>query len=345
MKRFLRYSIIGVVSLMCVGLLWGQEPVQGSKVEEPSYFWFYVNMLESVVIVVLAWLIIRDGKVFVEKNLSEKGKLGVVFLLGMGLFGTLEAKSEEQVWYDNLNYVLMTIAFVQFIIIVFLGFLYATVRSGVAGYVPKREGKLSWWEKVNALVPQEEEHKLLMEDEYDGIKELNNFMPPWLQVMFWGTIIWAPIYLWYYHFGGGMLMEEEYYAEVRDAQKEQERRAAQNPQEAFDITKIQVSTDAKDIEEGGKLFVSKTCSACHGEHGQGAAVGPNLTDDYWLNGGSVQEIFQTIQNGRPDKGMPAWKESISPKQIVQIISFIKSNHGKSFPNAKEPQGKLYEEKK
>jgi cytochrome c oxidase cbb3-type subunit 3 len=82
------------------------------------------------------------------------------------------------------------------------------------------------------------------------------------------------------------------------------------------------------------------CAPCHGNAGEGS-VGPNLTDDYWLHGGSVQSIFKTIKYGVPEKGMKSWKEDLSPAQMAQVTSYIKSLRGTNPPNPKEHQGVLY----
>ncbi|HSC37770.1 MAG TPA: c-type cytochrome, partial [Chitinophagaceae bacterium] len=94
--------------------------------------------------------------------------------------------------------------------------------------------------------------------------------------------------------------------------------------------------------EGGKTVFLQNCSPCHGKSGEGV-VGPNLTDDYWLHGGGVKDIFKTIKYGWPEKGMKSWKDDLSPTQIAQLSSFIKSLRGTHPPNGKEQQGELYQE--
>jgi len=67
-------------------------------------------------------------------------------------------------------------------------------------------------------------------------------------------------------------------------------------------------------------------------------VGPNLTDDYWLHGGKINEVFKTIKYGVLANGMPTWEKQLSPKQIADVANYIKSLHGTNPANAKEPQG-------
>ena len=103
-----------------------------------------------------------------------------------------------------------------------------------------------------------------------------------------------------------------------------------------------VQFDAAGVAVGKELYL-KSCVACHGQLCEGG-VGPNLTDDYWIHGGSINDIFTPIKYGYPDKGMQSWQQQFSPKQMAQISSFIKTLRGTNPPNAKAPQGDLYEEK-
>ena len=101
-------------------------------------------------------------------------------------------------------------------------------------------------------------------------------------------------------------------------------------------------TDATSLGEGKKIFTT-ICAACHLADG-GGSVGPNLTDDYWLHGGGIKDIFKTIKYGWPEKGMKSWKDDYTPVQIAQLASYVKSLHGTKPGKPKEPQGVLYEEK-
>lgn len=350
MKRK-RFSLLWILLGFLVSFVYGQDvqPKEASAFASKYVTYLLIGgiIIEEILIILLAGIIVKAAKV--TSNLKKIQKTAMVTMLILSSASLLNAEESIGMSYELLNTILLWIAIILAIVILAMLAMLGMFMYTLEPPKPKAEGELSgfaaWWEKINALVPKEKEQELLTDHDYDGIKELNNFMPPWLQYLFIGTIIWAPIYLWYYHLGGpGKLMEEEYYAEVKAANEEMEKRMAQKGSgEIIDENNVKLSTDEKDIAEGKALFISKTCVSCHGENAQGAAVGPNLTDDYWLNGGSVQDIFKTIKYGKPDKGMPAWKESVSGKQIAQLISFIKSQRGKSFPNAKEPQGKLYVE--
>jgi cytochrome c oxidase cbb3-type subunit III len=194
-------------------------------------------------------------------------------------------------------------------------------------------------DKLNASVDIEKEEDIMFDHDYDGIKELDNNLPPWWKYGFYLTIIVAVIYLFNYHvMNTGDLQEAEYKKEVKQAElakAEYMKNAANN----VDESSVKMLDNPADIEAGKQIFEG-TCATCHLKLGEGS-VGPNLTDDYWLHGGSIQDIFKTIKYGYPDKGMKSWKDDYSPIQIAQLASFIKTLHGTNPPNAKAPQGELY----
>ena len=99
--------------------------------------------------------------------------------------------------------------------------------------------------------------------------------------------------------------------------------------------------DAAGIAEGGKLY-KQSCVACHGANGEGG-IGPNLTDEYWIHGGSMNNIYKTIKVGYPDKGMQAWESMLSPVQMKDLSSFVKSLQGTKPANGKAPQGDIYKD--
>lgn len=197
------------------------------------------------------------------------------------------------------------------------------------------------FDKLNAAVEIEREHEILMEHDYDGIRELDNDLPPWWKYGFFLTIITAFLYLIHYHISGtGDLQAVEYSKEMAKAKTdvaEYMKTAASN----VDETTVKMLDNPSDIESGKQLFLAN-CAACHGKLGEGG-VGPNFADEYWLHGGSIQDIFKTIKYGYADKGMKSWKEDLSPMQIAQVSSFIRTLKGTNPPNGKAPQGDLYQE--
>lgn len=182
----------------------------------------------------------------------------------------------------------------------------------------------------------------MFDHDYDGIKELDNDLPPWWKYGFYLTIVVGAVYLFNFHVAKtGDLQEIEYKKDVEQAEAAKAAYMA-SAANNVDETSVKLLTDPADIAAGKNIFEG-TCATCHLKLGEGS-VGPNLTDDYWLHGGSIQDIFKTIKYGYPDKGMKSWKDDYSPLQIAQLASFIKSIRGTNPPNAKAPQGELYTEK-
>lgn len=197
------------------------------------------------------------------------------------------------------------------------------------------------FDKLNDAVEIEKEAEIMMDHDYDGIRELDNNLPPWWKYGFYLTILVGIVYMIHYHGAKtGALQAAEYNNEIKEAElaiAEHMKNSANN----VDETSVKLLTGESDLATGKNLFIS-TCAACHGKLGEGG-VGPNLTDDYWVHGGSVKDIFKTVKYGWPDKGMKSWKEDLSPMQMAQVTSFIKTLRGTNPPNGKEKQGDLYVE--
>ncbi len=186
------------------------------------------------------------------------------------------------------------------------------------------------------------EHKdILIEDHnYDGIHEFDNDLPPWWKYSFYATIIFGVVYLLHYHvLDTGKLQTAEYEMEIQQA-------ALISANEVSDPnakTDFKVLTAAPAIESGKTLY-AQNCAACHGKEGEGT-VGPNLTDEYWLHGGDVNDLFRTIKFGVTSKGMVAWDKKLSKDQILEVSSYILSLQGSKPANGKAPQGEKFEAKK
>ena len=104
----------------------------------------------------------------------------------------------------------------------------------------------------------------------------------------------------------------------------------------IDENTVKESADAAVVSAGAAVFQTN-CVACHGDKGQGV-VGPTLTDEYWLHGGKINNVFKTIKYGIPEKGMISWEKTLTPKQISDVANFVKSLKGTNPPNPKAPQG-------
>ncbi|MFN8311005.1 MAG: cbb3-type cytochrome c oxidase N-terminal domain-containing protein [Chitinophagales bacterium] len=193
-----------------------------------------------------------------------------------------------------------------------------------------------FFDRFNDSVAVEKESDILLDHDYDGIQELDNSLPPWWKYSFYISIVWAFFYLMYYFVGGGPSSIDEFNTEVQQAKIEVD---AYNKKNALNVDESNVTlADDAGILEGKDIFKAN-CAACHGNLGEGN-VGPNLTDDYWLHGGTLSEVFKTVKYGWPAKGMKSWQADLSPVQIKNVVSYIHSIHGSNPANAKAPQGDL-----
>jgi cytochrome c oxidase cbb3-type subunit 3 len=178
--------------------------------------------------------------------------------------------------------------------------------------------------------------KLLSDHDYDGIQELDNNLPKWWLWLFYITIIFSAIYVLRYHVTAwGPLQEEEYNIEMADAKLKYAKGGNANTMDASTVTLL---TDETSMIAGKGIY-DKSCSVCHLADGQGL-VGPNMTDEYWIHGCSINDLFNIIVVGVPEKGMISWEKQLTPVQIQQVASFILSMQGSNPPNPKEPQGEI-----
>lgn len=174
----------------------------------------------------------------------------------------------------------------------------------------------------------------LTDHEYDGITEYDNPLPRWWVWLFYGCIVFAAVYIPWYHFGPGPLMLEEYQAEMAAAVAAMP--VKQGPS-ASDMTAAR--GDATRLAAGKDTF-AKLCVACHTADG-GGLVGPNLTDDFWIHGGAMADLVHVITEGVPEKGMISWKTQLSGAEIVNVAAYIKTLRGTKPANPKAPEGEPY----
>ncbi|NJM25784.1 MAG: c-type cytochrome [Bacteroidia bacterium] len=203
---------------------------------------------------------------------------------------------------------------------------------------------LTWWQRVDRKLtnatPLEKEATIMLDHNYDGIKELDNHLPPWWKWLFYFTIGWSAIYLIAYHVTDTWpLMEQEYGHEVAAAQEKINAFRANQPTVQIDEGTLEYTADVELISSGRKVFDSQ-CVSCHRNDG-GGGIGPNLTDEYWLHGGTVSEIYSTVKNGVPEKGMISWAPVLRPEEIRNVTFFIMSIRGTNPLNGKAPQGELF----
>ena len=321
-------------------------------------------ILLMILIVVLAFVIWGMGQVLtalgkqlVDKNKNASKILGVVLLVGFSLLSQITSAQDATTDvvklpnYGGLTasayYMFLTVIGMELTVILFLAFsirrMYTELLPEKIRPVREKSNLLTWWNNLNnkiftKAVPVEREADILLDHNYDGIKELDNALPPWWKYGFYITIGIAFIYLLNFHvLGIGLNPTQEYNAEMEKARVEKEKYEANN-KDRIDENNVPMP-DANGIKAGQRLF-DANCVACHLKDG-GGSVGPNLTDDYWIHKGSLNNIYNIIKVGYPDKGMQAWSGQFSPKEISFLAGFIKSLKGTKPAVAKEQQGEFY----
>lgn len=201
----------------------------------------------------------------------------------------------------------------------------------------------SWYknlmQRLTRTVPIEDEKQLLLDHDYDGIKELDNNLPPWWVYLFYACIIFSAIYLVRYEIMGAPDQEAELKSEMAQAKIEVAEYMKTAP-DLMDEKTVTLLTDPADLTSGKTIFETN-CAACHRADG-GGQIGPNLTDDNWILGGGIKNLFHTITNGgRDGKGMIAWKGTLKPKEIQAVSSYIISLKGSNPKDPKAPEGDVW----
>jgi cytochrome c oxidase cbb3-type subunit 3 len=364
-----RYVVAGAI----LGSLLSYAPVfaQGGP-KPPSEA---SNPLAITLLVVIGGLLLAIGllgnavvaamDIFREKMNKESGK--TLMTIGIITLGTLmssavmaqdaadKAVTVASTSFNGLSetsfYLLVSVIGLELLVIICLLFMLRylvgikrkpKIKRTAPAAIPGKP-RINWWEKLNdtKTLDAASEAEEDMGHDYDGIRELNNPTPPWWRWAFYFSIAFGVVYLWRHHVShtAPMQLEELAIAETKAAAAKEAylKTSADNVNE----NTVKLLVDANDLATGKKLFATN-CAACHGAEGQGT-VGPNLTDDYWLHGGKINDVFKTIKYGVPEKGMKSWQDDFSPKQIAQLASFIKSLHGSNPPNPKEKQGDEYKE--
>ena len=114
-------------------------------------------------------------------------------------------------------------------------------------------------------------------------------------------------------------------------------------EETVAIEVPEMKMDEATLAEGMALYTTN-CLACHGASGEGNAIGPNLTDNFFISGGTDEAIYTAIHSGIPAKGMQAWTGTLSPTDLAKVTSYTISLIGTNPENAKAEQGELFERK-
>ncbi|MGC6431037.1 MAG: cbb3-type cytochrome c oxidase N-terminal domain-containing protein [Jejuia sp.] len=195
------------------------------------------------------------------------------------------------------------------------------------------------YKKLVGQKPIEEEGEIILDHNYDGIKELDNNLPPWWLYGFYASIAFAAIYLVRYHIFDGDSQLDELEIELAEAKTAVEA-YKKTAKDLVDVNTVVMLTDADDLSTGKSIFETN-CVACHMADG-GGGIGPNLTDEYWILGGGIKNVFNTVsEGGRSGKGMIPWKAQLKPSQIAKVSSYLLTLQGTTPANPKAPEGDIW----
>jgi cytochrome c oxidase cbb3-type subunit 3 len=218
-------------------------------------------------------------------------------------------------------------------------------EEGKERYLESKSKQLEWswgkkmYQKLLGSKPIEAEGEIILDHNYDGIKELDNELPPWWVYLFYATIIFGVIYLIRFEIYGDYDQDLEYELEVAEAQAQIEA-YKKTAKDLVDVNTVALLTEASDISAGKSIFETN-CVVCHMADG-GGGIGPNLTDEYWILGGGIKNVFNTIsEGGRAGKGMVSWKQTLKPLEMAQVASYLLSFQGTTPANPKAAEGDLW----
>ena len=364
-SKMARFALMGLLLSVVSQPVWAAGPPEPSVFSNP----FAVTLLSLMVILLIVIGILANILLGTADWKRKKKSVNLVAARTAAMIVTLlvlsigasaqdtgtsnAAVSQTASTIGGLSpmafYTMASVIFLQlFIIIVLLLNIKFLIRKerekemvGELSVVEKKKPSFTWWSRFNKFKPVEQEADIDLGHNYDGIRELDNRLPPWWLWGFYITIVFAAVYLYRYHVSGSAPLSKQEYEESVARADLKIKEYLKEKGESVDENTATYLADAADLAAGQKIFQS-SCVACHKEKGEGN-VGPNLTDDYWIHGGNIKSIFKTIKYGVDGKGMASWQSVYSAKEIAQVSSFVKSLHGTNPPNAKAPQGELYKE--
>ena len=360
--------VSGMGLLLMPATLFAAGPPKATELYNPLAIVLLVVIIGLLLaIALLANVVITAAKVNLQRFVDEKKRngstvktLSLIFCLVISstLFAQANAVAATPAVTDTIAglsstafYSLLTVIFLELLILYVLLYnmklllknesvAFKNVEVTETGEAPE-SALLTWWDNFNSFKPIKEEASIDLGHDYDGIRELDNRLPPWWLYGFYLCIFIAAVYLYRYHVAhSAPLSGEELVISLKEAEADKVE-YLKHAANSVDESNVKLLTAANDLETGKAVFTT-VCAACHRADG-GGNIGPNLTDDYWLHGGSIKDIFKTIKYGVPEKGMKSWKDDYTPGQIAQLASYIKSIHGSNPVAPKAPQGVIYTE--
>jgi cytochrome c oxidase cbb3-type subunit 3 len=362
MKKYFK-TLIAFLMMAFPAISFAQEgaPSKSSEASEPAAIIMFTIMLLLIFVIIVLSNIVFTTYDFHKEKLKKLAKNAVPFLVFGLLIISLPSQAQDAPvavqsgpkligglsqtsFYLMASAIILELIIVAFLVRTFLLFS-GLKKEKKTGSVEVKEKKkfFAWLEKLNNTksVDAASEARVNLGHDYDGIGELDNPTPPWWQWGFVLSVVFAGFYLYTHHVSHSAPTQFQELAMANEKAEEQQKAYLASSANKIDENTVTYLSDAADLAEGKSIFTA-VCAACHRADG-GGIVGPNLTDDYWLHGGSIKDIFKTIKYGVPEKGMKSWKDDYSPKKIAQLASYIHSIKGSNPPAPREPQGEKYTE--
>ncbi|WP_041779444.1 cbb3-type cytochrome c oxidase N-terminal domain-containing protein [Belliella baltica] len=288
----------------------------------------------------------------------KKFKILLIMLISFSFTMSAFAQTSEITWVSKIQemessqltllVILAVVLGVILLLLVLMIYLMSFMVTVFKKENPETANEPSWWDEfklkyiVGRMKPVggKEEKEMMLDHSYDGIVELDNHMPPWLANVFYLSIAFAVAYFTYYSvLGLGKSQIEEYQEELQIAAVEAEKYKLL-ALSSIDETSVVFDSSTPAINSG-KTIYDTNCAACHAADG-GGGIGPNMTDEYWIHGGSIADIFKVVKYGVVEKGMVPWQDQLSPEEMQNVSSYILTLQGTTPANPKEPQGEKYE---
>ena len=163
---------------------------------------------------------------------------------------------------------------------------------------------------------------ILRDHVVDGIREYDQRLPKWWLMILFGVIFFSIIY-W-------VVQDQHDFSGQRHAQLEErlaaiETKRMENSIDVTDNARFWEMSENTEFVSAGKEIYDANCVACHGQN-LGGGIGVNLVDNEWKHGSAPSDIYTTIRDGVPEKGMQAWESLLGQKRMAQVVAYILSHH-------------------
>lgn len=174
---------------------------------------------------------------------------------------------------------------------------------------------------------------------YDDIELYDNPLPRWWKWLFIASIVFTPLYFFWYHNGAEGRSVVAHYNRALAANLDlQFREIGDLEADRENVIKFLYKDNGKWLTIGESVYRAN-CVSCHGPNA-GGLVGPNLGDDHYKHIKDIGDILRVLQKGANAGAMPAWANRLSDNEIVLVASYVASLRG-TFPQpGKSPDGNV-----